>query len=646
VLAGALAVVWAASAWFSGGFGDGAVGVIGITLTGLLGVAAFAAPDVFVRPRGARLAAALAMTGFLIWTCASIAWADVRSTALLGAEKTYVYVLGFLAMLLMRASARTVARVLAVYVAVLSVVAVAVVVEIVSRPGSAFAEGRLQAPAGYINASVALWMLGFWPAVQLVAVPTNRAFGRAGAAAAAATFLGLAVLGQSRAWLLVSLAVALLFLLLSPLRGRLAVALAIAGVTVAAAGHWLAAVFADSNGGAVTRSSTAAAAAALLLAAAAAAGAAYAWARLERRGVPGAAVLALRVVGAVGIAAVVAAGAARYGGDLAHPVRWGETQWRSFTQVELSPGGRIRFLAGLGSDRYPEWVIAWNAFRAHPVEGIGSENFEDVYLLHRHDSLHEPSFPHSIEIGLLSQLGVVGVALLVAALAAAFAIAVRSGGGEEGAAVAAAVVFAYWLAHGSFDWFWEFPALAGPALGFVGVIAASTTAPAPAPTRSPGRRGALVAGAVVAAVAFVVLAGTALASAYESSAAGVWQVDPKAAYDRLDTAASLDPLSGTAPLLSGSIALQLHDYGRAAASLRTATSRDPRNWYAWFQLALADAATRSWPAAQREITVARRLNPRDPVVLLADSRIGRRRPVSADTLNQLYENVARHRLGP
>src|SRR2546430_1222912 len=55
--------------------------------------------------------------------------------------------------------------------------------------------------------------------------------------------------------------------------------------------------------------------------------------------------------------------------------------------------------------------------------------------------------------------------------------------GEAGAAAAAALmVAAYWFAHGAFDWFWEFPVLAAPALGFLGLAAA----PLASASRGPG----------------------------------------------------------------------------------------------------------------------------------------------------------------
>ena len=78
---------------------------------------------------------------------------------------------------------------------------------------------------------------------------------------------------------------------------------------------------------------------------------------------------------------------------------------------------------------------------------------------------------------MLSQLGVVGTALFAAFIAAAVWLALSRrrrldaiSGGAIGAAI---MVFAYWVLYGSQDWFWEIPALAGPALGLLGLAGAA-----------------------------------------------------------------------------------------------------------------------------------------------------------------------------
>ena len=85
----------------------------------------------------------------------------------------------------------------------------------------------------------------------------------------------------------------------------------------------------------------------------------------------------------------------------------------------------------------------------------------------------EPAWTHSLEMRLLAHTGVVGFVLF-----AGFIVAARGGGARgsgdarraprQWVAGAALLPLVVWLIHGSVDWFWEMPALSGPALGFLG----------------------------------------------------------------------------------------------------------------------------------------------------------------------------------
>ena len=128
---------------------------------------------------------------------------------------------------------------------------------------------------------------------------------------------------------------------------------------------------------------------------------------------------------------------------------------------------------------------------------------------------------------------------LVAAIAAAMP-ARRRQGLEAFVAGAALLPLVVWVIHGSIDWFWEIPALSGPALGFLGVAgalgAASTASRAitarravPAPDVPPangsgalGRPGVAaltIAAAVLAVLAAVVVLGFPYLSVREVSIA-------------------------------------------------------------------------------------------------------------------------------
>ena len=113
---------------------------------------------------------------------------------------------------------------------------------------------------------------------------------------------------------------------------------------------------------------------------------------------------------------------------------------------------------------------------AHPIGGLGQDNFAEYYVPRRR-TREEPSWTHSLELRLLAHTGLVGFVLFAAFLVAAVSprcrCAARRRGGLDAAVAATALLpFVVWLIHGSVDWFWEVPALTGPALGFLGMAGA------------------------------------------------------------------------------------------------------------------------------------------------------------------------------
>ena len=154
-----------------------------------------------------------------------------------------------------------------------------------------------------------------------------------------------------------------------------------------------------------------------------------------------------------------------------------------------SPAGRrLRLGDGLASGRYDLWRVAALEFADHPVQGVGADNFAVGYARER-NSHEEPLYPHSIELRLLSQTGLVGTGLFVAFLAFAVAAGIRSRGiNPTRAALASAglLAFSYWFMHGSIDWFWEVPALAAPALAVLGLAGGMSRAE-PMPAGGPRR---------------------------------------------------------------------------------------------------------------------------------------------------------------
>ena len=112
---------------------------------------------------------------------------------------------------------------------------------------------------------------------------------------------------------------------------------------------------------------------------------------------------------AIGVALAVAAVAAGVVVGLivsnGHPGRYISQQWHGFAHQETS--ATSSHFTDVGSGRYDFWRVSLDAFKAHPVDGIGMDNFADYYIP-RGRSGENPSWPHSLEMRLLAMTGIVG----------------------------------------------------------------------------------------------------------------------------------------------------------------------------------------------------------------------------------------------
>jgi tetratricopeptide (TPR) repeat protein len=260
----------------------------------------------------------------------------------------------------------------------------------------------------------------------------------------------------------------------------------------------------------------------------------------------------------------------------------------------------------------------------------------------------------------------VGALLALAGLAGALIASWRAMRRADplGRTVAAAALmgFAYWIAHGSFDWFWEFAGLGASAFALLGLACSLAPAPAgqpvvateldvpnapeasdapsggperrPRPRRPLARRYPWGVAGVLALVAAASLTAPWLSERQIQSAASSWPRAPLAAYARLNEAAGLNPLSDKAYLVAGSIALRFGDLARAEHDFALALERVPNDAYATLELGAiaseAGAHARSLTMLER----AARLNPRDPLTHQALQTVRSGKRVSVEALNR------------
>ena len=611
------------------------------------------------RPPAAGVAATALLAAYAAWSYLSIAWADDQGTAWDGANRTALYAVIFGLFALAAVRGRPAAALVGGWSLAIALIALVELLRAAGAedPAGFVIDGRLSEPVGYPNANVALWFGAFWPCVLLGARREMHPLGRAAFVAAAVVLAAAALLGQSRGWLFSLAPVMAIFLALAPARVRTTLTLVIVCAATGLAAPVLLDVYeaADRDLGDAFRE----AARATVIAAAAAAAVAAVLAVLDRQRRPSRA--AGRRAGAVlaGAALVAAAaGLVVFVEREGSPFTVAADAWEDFRSLEETPtGGESSRLGGsLGSNRYDFWRVAVDRFADEPVRGIGADNFQQDYLADRR-SIEEPRYPHSVELRTLSQTGLVGAVLLGAALALALACALaarrrRSGPGAA-AAAAAVAVFAYWLVHGSVDWFWEFPALGGAAFAMLG-IAAGLWPRAPRRTRPARRQGrppagraqplvALALGVALAATA-VSLAAPWLAERHIARAAETWPVAPRSAFERLDRAAGLNPLSARPDLVAASIALRLGDLRRAEERFLAALERSPREAYAHLELGLIAADRGRRGDARRHLARAIALNPRSDIPRDALAAVRRGERVSIERVNREILRRSRSRV--
>ncbi len=431
-----------------------------------------------------RALVAFALLGLLaIWTGLSGAWSPVPATPRLDMQRAMLYVALF-GLGLVAADGRRQAR--ALVWALLGVLFVVAGAGLLSRlapallsdhaVAPAFFKERLSYPLGYWNGFGALAAIGAVLALGLAADVRSRWWMRAGAAGASAIMLVALYLSLSRGAWLALLAGLLALVALAPRRGALLAATGLVGSGVALAVVRLQAyplLLDGARDGAVQGRAFGAELAAIVLAVVVAQGALALVVLPDglraagRRALVTLAILALAVPLA-GLVVRGSSGTTVTGAAVRAAASWAGGQYHDFMEpsVPLQARGQARLLSARGS-RSDAYRVALEGLRAHPLRGDGAGAFEQRWLRSR-TSTENLLDAHSLELGTLTELGLVGFLLLAGFLGAVALAAARCrrGRGALRRAHAAAVIAAVlvWLVHASVDWDWEMPVLTGTVL--------------------------------------------------------------------------------------------------------------------------------------------------------------------------------------
>jgi O-antigen ligase len=607
-------------------------------------------------PASPPVALALALLAALVaWSYLSLLWSDMPGDGLTASNKFLLYLLTAWILALLPWTARSVSVLLGSWVAGVTVVCAISLLDAhgTENIGAFFIEGRYLDPIGYANGVSALPAMAFFPAFVLACRRETPASLRPPALAASVLLLEFSLLPQSRGALIGLIVAVPLFVLLMPDRLRLILpGLVVAGATALAAGPLYDVYDVATQATEGTPNPPAVgpvldhAVNQVFLSSALALVAGVVLVLLDRGVRPGEVAIqrARRGVAvAMGVLAVIAVAVVI--GENGTIRDKADEAWDTFKSGKDTPAQEGARLTTVYADqRYDYFKVAYEAFEEKPVAGIGFGGYERRYT---RDRAHEkPSrYAHDLWLRVMGELGLVGILLLVGFLVAGPGRAAwlrRRLDGPRAALVAAVVCSSiYFFVHASFDWLEEFPGLASPA--FALPLVALTLAGVRGSPRHPAlRRAAGVLTGLALAAGLVAVAPAYLSSRYDDRGARTWTANPRAAFDDLERASDLAPLSSRPELRAGTLAVDLGRLELAREHFERALERED-TWYAHTSLALIASSQGQRAEARREIGIAHALNREDRFVSEALRRIRRGRKLDPEAFNRDIEELNRDR---
>ncbi len=436
---------------------------------------------------------------------------------------------------------------------------------------------------------------------------TRRDRGRRVAGLAApgiALALSAVVLSGSRSADAVTVVVVALWLAVVPVRLRSVVVLAVGGAGAAVISGWALSHSVLTADRALTPAADAAghtfgAVAAITLVVVTVVSVACTWAMDHRpvaagtRRRVGTALVVLACLLPVAAVGAVAASSRGLTGEISHA-------WTTLTSTHSVATNAPTRVLQFGSSRPLYWHQGLDVGTHAMLKGVGASGYGIARLRYTTDPAKSDQ-AHSYIIETFADLGLIGVAITLALLAAWVRaalrpLAVRTGwealagaaGAEREGMVALALIVLGFGIQSTLDWTWYFPGVAVPALLCAGWLAGRGPLTEPVGwvrvRRSPLDRPGAVAGALL--VVTIALAGAWMQ----------WQ--PQRSADQLN--AALDASSNA----------------EAFADARAAASSDPLSNEPRFFLAALDQSANDIPAARAELTAVVRRQPENPVTWL------------------------------
>jgi O-Antigen ligase len=265
--------------------------------------------------------------------------------------------------------------------------------------------------------------------------------------------------------------------------------------------------------------------------------------------------------------------------------------------------------------RVDYWQVAVDGFEQDPLTGTGVGTFEQRWVRDR-PNFAAGSEAHSLYIETLSELGVVGLALILVTLGAlAVGIVSLARRPMRPVGAAALALGVAWLLHAGVDWDWELPAVTLWLFAFAGCALAGHARRRGVTIADPIRVVTAVACLLIAVTPiYIVISQSRLDGAVDAFLAG----DCVEAEELAASASRVLPARAEPYEILGYCASRRGQHRRAVDMMEEANDRNTAEWDLTYGLAVARAAAGEdpRPAAAR----TRFLNPRGLLPLEATRR--------------------------
>jgi len=295
--------------------------------------------------------------------------------------------------------------------------------------------------------------------------------------------------------------------------------------------------------------------------------------------------------------------------------------WSEFKRTGGTGSGVERLGSVAGNSRYQYWQAAADANATAPLTGIGPGTFE--YWWAREGAVGGfVRDAHSLYMESLAELGIVGLALVIAFVGGVLVVGVaralrRKRGRTSLLAAATAGAFAY-AVTAAFDWVWELTVVTVVFLLLAAAIVGPDARARADRPPSRRRRTRLITAAGLGTLAAASLVAVAIPLAGTSSVRESWRQveasDLSSALASARTAERVQPYSATARVQEALVLELEGDLPGALAAAREATRHEPTNWRTWFVRSRLEARNGNARGAVRAYRKARSLNPRSSLL--------------------------------